>query len=83
MSKAPERIWANTGLYWDYRQDWTEGSWNLDGSGIEYIRADHVNVLLKEKREAALREALFEIEHMLYGYDCRSKILSLIKGKEE
>lgn len=59
MSDAPERVWANTGLYWDYRQDWTEGSWNLDGSGIEYIRADRIEQL--EIENERLRNALREI----------------------
>ncbi len=55
--EVPERIWASTGLYYDYVQDWSEGSWGLEGLGVEYIRADHVDTLLKAEREKALREA--------------------------
>lgn len=55
--EVPERIWASTGLYYDYVQDWSEGSWGLEGLGVEYIRADHVDTLLKAEREKALHEA--------------------------
>ena len=41
MTDAPERIWASTGRYYDYVQDWTEGEWSDDDiGGVEYIRAD-------------------------------------------
>lgn len=64
--EVPERIWAGTGLYYDYVQDWSEGSWGLDGLGVEYIRADHVDALLKAEREKAL-DASHEYMMNQYG----------------
>ena len=42
MDKSPERIWADTGLYYNYTQDWSEGSWGIheDCGPVEYIRKD-------------------------------------------
>lgn len=53
MSEAPKEIWCDTGLYWDYKDDWSEGSWrNHDDGGIKYIRADRI-----EELEAKLAKA--------------------------
>jgi hypothetical protein len=42
--EAPKRIWARTGLYYEYVQDWSEGSWDTDKceyeESVEYVRAD-------------------------------------------
>ena len=42
MSKPPKEIWCSTGLYWDYKEDWSEGSWSAQPelSNVKYIRAD-------------------------------------------
>jgi len=72
--KVPERIWAKTGLYYDYAQDWTEGEWDAeDGDGIGFVRTDLFEALeaenanLKAKLAKAV-EALEDIEedHGLY-----------------
>ena len=33
MAKTPTEIWCETGLYWDYKKDWSEGSWTATNSG--------------------------------------------------
>ena len=50
-TKAPERIWAFTGLYYTYVQDWSEGEWFQDGDddGVEYVRADLLTAAEKER----------------------------------
>jgi len=54
MSDAPERIWANP-------DHWIKHPPRADVfrpyEYAEYIRADHVDTLLKQAREEALREA--------------------------
>jgi len=81
MSDAPERVWARTGLYWNYVNDWSEGAWGLskDDGPVQYIRKDVSDALVEAAREEALRDALSEIQHMVYGEDCRKKILALIE----
>ena len=55
MSEAPERIWAQKEAFSD---DWDAGTFcTVCDGGAEYIRADHVDDLLKAEREKALREA--------------------------
>ena len=51
MSDTPNEIWCDTGLYYDYKTDWSEGSWrnNDNCGGVKYVRADHI-----EKLEAKL-----------------------------
>lgn len=53
MAKTPTEIWCETGLYWDYKKDWSEGSWTATNSGgVKYIRADRIEVLIAERDEA-------------------------------
>ena len=58
MSEAPEQIWA---VHWNTEGAVMNGAWadtiRHFGGGVEYIRADHVDALLKAEREKALREA--------------------------
>ena len=55
MSDRPREIWCDTGLYWDYVEDWSEGSWRNhdDWGGEKYVRADYVAEL-----EAKLAKAM-------------------------
>ena len=50
-SKAPDRIWAGTGLYHDYVDDWSEGYWYNENPDfhvvgdikeVEYTRTDAI-----------------------------------------
>jgi hypothetical protein len=57
MSKPPKEIWCSTGLYYEYKTDWSEGEWSVrpDLSHIKYVRADHIeelerNILAAERR---------------------------------
>lgn len=50
MTEAPERIWMDP----DIKFPECEKQYGCD---VEYIRADHVDALLKQAREDALREA--------------------------
>ena len=58
MTEAPERIWA---VHWNTEGAVMNGAWadtiRHFGGGVEYLRADHVDALLKAEREKALREA--------------------------
>ena len=56
MSEAPERIWAFAPDIFDNCSLWQDMP-SPAGDTIEYIRADHVDALLKAEREKALREA--------------------------
>jgi hypothetical protein len=77
MSEAPKRIWAVTGQYYGYAQDWSEGEWSADAdcaiSGgddervVEYIRADVSDALVAAAREEALRDAQ-ELAHSHKGF---------------
>ena len=52
MSEAPERIWVSQcgkALVHNYMKRFK--------TDVEYIRADHVDAMLKAEREKALREA--------------------------
>jgi hypothetical protein len=55
MTDRPREIWCDTGLYWDYVEDWSEGSWrdNDDSGGEKYVRADRI-----EELEAKLAKAV-------------------------
>lgn len=59
MSEAPERIWtcSHLGEYGRYYPEAVEAEGEHGGTAVEYIRADHVDALLKAEREKALREA--------------------------
>jgi hypothetical protein len=57
MSEAPKEIWCSTGLYYEYKKDWSEGEWSArpDFAAIKYVRADRIeelerNILATERR---------------------------------
>lgn len=56
MSEAPEQIWAFAPDIFDNYSLWQDMP-SPAGDTIEYIRADHVDALLKAEREKVLREA--------------------------
>ena len=77
MSETPERIWAYAGAFRMWREKYPEHV----KSPTEYIRADHVDAMLKEEREKALREAAV-ICNQSYGGsigDVHKAILALIE----
>jgi hypothetical protein len=47
MIEAPKEIWCSTGLYYEYKTDWSEGEWSVrpDLSHIKYVRADRIEEL--------------------------------------
>ena len=55
MISTPNEIWCETGLYYDYKTDWSEGSWTARRTmtGEKYVRADRI-----EELEAKLAKAL-------------------------
>ena len=54
MSDRPSEIWCKTGLYWNYVEDWSEGSWwdNGESGGEKYVRAARIEELEGERDEA-------------------------------
>jgi hypothetical protein len=43
MNEAPMEIWCSSGLYYEYKTDWSEGEWSVkrDLSGVvKYVRGD-------------------------------------------
>ena len=56
MSKPPKEIWCSTGLYYEYKTDWSEGEWSArpDFAAIKYVRADRIKEL--EAKLAQLTE---------------------------
>ena len=58
MSDTPNEIWCDTGLYYEYKTDWSEGSWrnNDDCGGVKYVRADRIEEL-EERLKAATDDA--------------------------
>ena len=66
MSEAPERIWAQKEAFSD---DWDAGTFcTVSDGGVGYMRADHVDALLKAEREKALREAAEKVEDLYCEY---------------
>jgi len=61
MSDTPNEIWCDTGLYYDYKTDWSEGSWrnNDNCGGVKYVRADRI-----EELEAKLQDQTHLIEQL-------------------
>ena len=50
MSEAPERIWTYAGAFKMWRSDYPSHANNP----VEYLRADHVDAMLKAEREKAI-----------------------------
>jgi hypothetical protein len=97
MSDRPREIWCDTGLYWDYVEDWSEGSWrnNDDWDGEKYVRADYVAELEAKltKSEALLAKAgealegiitdnTWGLEHKAY-MECRKALAELTKERSD
>jgi hypothetical protein len=56
MAKTATCIWCKSGLYWDWKDDWSEGSWTTyNDGGVKYIRAD---------AEAELEKALQKLKEL-------------------
>jgi hypothetical protein len=66
MSKAPKEIWCSTGLYYEYKTDWSEGEWYArpDFSCVKYVRADRI-----EELEAKLANAMLALDEAIYLLD--------------
>ena len=65
MIEAPKEIWCSTGLYYEYKTDWSEGEWSVrpDLSHIKYVRADRI-----EELEDKLSELLTTVEQAIETY---------------
>lgn len=68
---APERIWAWPSMR---ENDLLSGMWRnwdalIASDAVTYIRADHVDTLLKAEREKALREAAEVCTNVIKNYD--------------
>jgi len=93
MSEAPNEIWCDTGLYYEYKTDWSEGSWrnNDNCGGVKYVRADRIEEL--EAKLAKAVEALqwLKVEIRGHGFSdegrmltmCISTLAELTGGKDE
>ena len=93
MTDTPKEIWCSTGLYWDYKDDWSEGSWrdNDNCAGVKYVRADRIEEL--EAKLAKAVEALqwLKVEIRGHGFSdegrmltmCISTLAELTGGKDE
>jgi hypothetical protein len=90
MRKAPKEIWCSTGLYYQYKKDWSEGEWcDDDNGGVKYVRADRTEEL--ETKLAKAVEALTDIvkdceaeyppSHGAIKYFCRTTLAEL-KGED-
>jgi len=68
MSDKPKEIWCDTGLYYDYKEDWSEGSWrnNDNCGGVKYVRSDRIKELEAKlsKSEALLAKAVEALERI-------------------
>jgi len=65
VTEAPKEIWCSTGLYYQYKQDWSEGErCDDDNGGVKYVRADRIEELhiLHREYEKLLRERIEELE---------------------
>ena len=71
MGEAPKEIWCSTGLYYEYKTDWSEGEWSArpDSSdvNVKYVRADRIEELEDKlsESEALLAKAVAALE--FYG----------------
>jgi len=68
MSKAPKEIWCSTGLYYEYKTDWSEGEWHArpDFSCVKYVRADCI-----EELEAKLAKVVEDLTELVK--DCEAE----------
>ena len=52
MSKTPKEIWCKSGLYYEYKDDWSEGSWSpTNNGGVKYIQADRIEALEAQRKK--------------------------------
>ena len=79
MSEAPQRIWAFAPDIFDNCSLWQDMP-SPAGDTIEYIRADHVDALLKAEREKALREAADTVQLGDTVQNIQRRILALIEN---
>ena len=94
MSEAPNEIWCDTGLYYEYKTDWSEGSWrnNDNCGGVKYVRADRIEEF-EERLKAATDDAKAaeayaeELEATLrkleYWFDTDQEILDVMGNNEK
>ena len=76
MSEAPEQIWTSPGMP-GYTDEPAIGVYD-----VQYIRADHVDALVKQAREDALREAARICKQNRLAWKAADEILALIPTAE-
>jgi hypothetical protein len=87
MSEAPKEIWCSTGLYYEYKKDWSEGEWSArpDFAAIKYVRADRIEEL--EAKLAKAVDALVQIVGKKYYADdpwgIANATLAELKGEND
>lgn len=63
MSKTPKEIWCRSGLYYEYVDDWSEGSWSpTNDGGVKYVRADRIEELEAQRKKTY--EALLSVTRL-------------------
>lgn len=79
MSEAPKEIWCSTGLYYEYKTDWSEGEWSVGQNGfaeVKYVRADLVYT--RADVETAVLQALHgAASEAYYACGCQDAIRTL------
>jgi hypothetical protein len=81
MIEAPKEIWCSTGLYYEYKTDWSEGEWSVrpDLSHIKYVRADRIEEL--EDKLAKAIPLLNRIKsHKVFYMDDIQDLIAELKG---
>ena len=89
MSRTPKEIWCRSGLYYEYVDDWSEGSWSpTNDGGVKYVLADRIEELeakLAKSVELALEECPFRCGTPNYDNWWRNRRATLaeIKGGKD
>lgn len=81
MIEAPKEIWCETGLYYDFKEDWSEGSWrnyydNYGDANVKYIRADLAYT--RADVESAVLKALHSAaSEVYYACGCQDAVYAI------
>ena len=86
MIEAPKEIWCSTGLYYEYKTDWSEGEWSVrpDLSHIKYVRADRIEEL--EAKQAKAIQAIPLLNriksHRVFSIGEVEDLIASLKGEK-
>jgi len=83
MCKAPKEIWCSTGLYYEYKTDWSEGEWHArpDFSCVKYVRADRIEEL--EDKLAKAMEHVADYSNDPHLWKWAYATLAELKGEKD